>query len=164
MARWVGHAEAVLAMSKVCVPERRNEAGERMPVEVPDPVDVVASMSCGAQAHLQFSAVTGRALSPWSVWLYGSEATLCLDGKAKALQMARRNHPTFERVTPPEEERGAWRVEEEFVAAIRGEEDVVLTTFEEGVRYMEFTEAVAESAESGRVVGLPLAGCGNDSG
>jgi predicted dehydrogenase len=56
---------------------------------------------------------------------------------------------------PPEEE-GAWRVEEEFVNAIRGHAPVRLTTFEDGVRYMEFTEAVARSVLTGRAVPLPL--------
>ena len=45
-----------------------------------------------------------------------------------------------------------WRVEEEFVNAIRGREKVSHTTFEDGVRYMEFTDAVAKSAASGQAV------------
>jgi hypothetical protein len=36
-----------------------------------------------------------------------------------------------------------FRVEEEFVGAIRGEEPVRLTTFDDGVRYMKFTAAKA---------------------
>lgn len=38
----------------------------------------------------------------------------------------------------------------------RGRERVRLTDFATGVRYMEFTEAVARSAQSGRAVALPL--------
>jgi hypothetical protein len=41
-------------------------------------------------------------------------------------------------------------VEEEFVNAIRGREKVSRTTFEDGVRYMEFTDAVAMSLALGR--------------
>ena len=48
------------------------------------------------------------------------------------------------------------QVEEEFVAAIRGEGSVRRTTFEQGVRYMEFTEAVTRSIQSGCTVKLPL--------
>ena len=47
-------------------------------------------------------------------------------------------------------------IEEEFVNAIRGLEPVTLTTFEDGVKYMEFTEAVTRSAQSGEAVNLPL--------
>ena len=57
-------------------------------------------------------------------------------------------------VVPPAE-RAGWRVEREFAGAIRGEEPVRLTTFADGVRYMEFTEAVAVSARTGRRVELP---------
>ena len=56
----------------------------------------------------------------------------------------------------PEEQQGGWRVEEEFVNAIRGVEEVTHTAFEDGVRYMEFTEAVTRSAQSGMKVELPL--------
>jgi predicted dehydrogenase len=47
-------------------------------------------------------------------------------------------------------------VEEEFVGAIRGQEKIQLTTFADGVKYMEFTEAVHRSADSGRAISLPL--------
>jgi hypothetical protein len=41
--------------------------------------------------------------------------------------------------------------------AIRGGAPVQFTDFATGVAYMEFTEAVARSAESGEPVDLPLA-------
>ena len=47
-------------------------------------------------------------------------------------------------------------MEEEFVNAIRGKEKVTLTTFEDGAKYMEFTEALARSAQTGKAVHLPL--------
>ena len=46
------------------------------------------------------------------------------------------------------------RVERDFIEAIRGQKKIELTDFVTGVRYMEFTEAVVESAESGRRVEL----------
>ena len=56
----------------------------------------------------------------------------------------------------PPEAQAHHRVEEEFVNAIRGVEPVKMNTFEIGVRYMEWTEAIYRSAESGRAVSLPL--------
>ena len=47
-------------------------------------------------------------------------------------------------------------MEEEFVNAIRGKEKVTRTSFEVGVQYMEFTEAVTRSAQTGRAIALPL--------
>jgi len=43
-------------------------------------------------------------------------------------------------------------VEDEFINAVRGREKVSHTTFEDGVRYMEFTDAVAKSLAEGRTV------------
>ena len=48
------------------------------------------------------------------------------------------------------------QVEEEFVAAIRKQGSIRRTTFEQGVRYMDFTEAVTRSIQSGCTVKLPL--------
>ena len=44
---------------------------------------------------------------------------------------------------------GRWQVEEDFVAAIRGQRSVTLTTFADGMKYMCFTEAVYRSAMTG---------------
>jgi hypothetical protein len=59
-------------------------------------------------------------------------------------------------VEVPTAQRGGWRVEAEFVGAIRGEEKVRLNDFATGVRYMEFTEAVARSAALNLPIDLPL--------
>jgi predicted dehydrogenase len=52
----------------------------------------------------------------------------------------------------PASKRIGWRVEEEFVNAIRGQEKITRTNFEDGVRYMEFTDAVTRSAAESRAV------------
>jgi hypothetical protein len=63
----------------------------------------------------------------------------------------------LEEIAIPEETARGWRVEAEFVEAIRTGSPVRFTDFGTGVAYMEFTEAVARSAESGEAVELPLA-------
>ena len=40
--------------------------------------------------------------------------------------------------------------------AIRGKEKITHTTFEDGVRYMEFIEAVTRSAQAGEKIHLPF--------
>jgi hypothetical protein len=42
------------------------------------------------------------------------------------------------------------------VNAIRGQEVITHTHFEDGVKYMEFTEAVTRSMVEGRAIALPL--------
>ena len=44
----------------------------------------------------------------------------------------------------PADEVGGWRVEEEFINAIRGEEIITHTDFGTGLKYMAFTEAVTQ--------------------
>jgi hypothetical protein len=99
------------------------------------------------------SSVTG--LSPTNeATLYGSEAVLRFeDGQ---LLMGRKGADRLEPIDIPQNEIGSWRVEEDFIDAIRGLRDVPLTDFETGVRYMEFTDAVWMSMEQGRLVDLPL--------
>lgn len=155
MMRWVGPAARVIAMSKLCVPQRKDIEGLLQAVTVPDHVDIIAALVCGAIAHLRFSTVTG--LAPTNeVWLFGAEGTLRLDTSTLDLYGGRRGDKELQKIVIPEEERGRWRVEEEFINAIRGEEEVTRTRFEDGVKYMEFTEAVIRSAQSGQAVSLPL--------
>ena len=57
----------------------------------------------------------------------------------------------------PTDKTYGWRVEEEFIGAIRGQEPVRRTSFVDAVNYMDFTEAVHISSREGRRVYLPLA-------
>jgi len=151
MMRWLGPARRVMAMTKVAVPRRRDAQGAWHEVRVPDHVDILADLRSGAVGHLRFSAVT--ALAPASeVWIFGSDGTLRLEADARRLWGARRGEPALREIPIPAEQRVGWRVEEEFVKAIRGQEKVSRTTFADGVLYMEFTEAVARSAASGQAV------------
>jgi predicted dehydrogenase len=151
--RWAGHATSVVAMSRTFVPDRRDADGTLHPVRVPDHLDVIAQMSSGAQCHLQVSEVTGMR-SGAEIWLFGSEGTIRFAGGE--LFAGRPGDDELQPVEIPSAEEGGWRVEEEFVGAIRGEEEVRRSTFEDGVKYMEFTEAVARSAASGSRVAVPL--------
>jgi hypothetical protein len=63
----------------------------------------------------------------------------------------------------PDKIRGGWQVESDFVAAIRGERPVTHTDFLTGVRYMQFTEAVARSSRHQVPVMLPLREFSNPS-
>jgi predicted dehydrogenase len=152
LMRWIGEASSVMAMGKTVFPVRSTPEGP-VEVEIPNHLDVMAMMECGAQARFQMSSVTG--LSPTNeATLYGSEAVLRFeDGQ---LLMGRKGADRLEPIDIPQNEIGSWRVEEDFIDAIRGLRDVPLTDFETGVRYMEFTDAVWMSMEQGRLVDLPL--------
>ena len=151
MMRWLGPARRVMAMSKVSVPRRRDAAGVSQEVKVPDHVDILVTFGSGAVGHLRFSSIT--ALGPANeAWIFGTEGTLRLEADAKRVSGGRRGDKELREIPIPAEQRIGWRVEEEFVNAIRGHEKIARTNFEDGVRYMEFTEAVARSVARGQAV------------
>jgi len=153
LMRWVGEATHVMAMGRVFVKQRRDQYGRLRAVRVPEHLDVMADLACGAQAHLQFSAVTGHA-GPAEVTLFGSTGTLRFTNDE--LQGAQLNDSGLGAIAIPDHERGRWRVEAEFIRAIRGQEEIRLTSFETGVKYMAFTEAVVQSMAVGTAVPVPL--------
>jgi predicted dehydrogenase len=155
LMRWVGPASKVMAMTEVFVPQRRDPQGLLQSVSVPDHIDTIAKLVCGAQAHLQFSAVTGMARGS-EVWIYGTSGTLVIDLVANLIWLGSPTSESYDSIEIPLEEQGSWRVEEEFVEAIRGEIPVTKTSFADGVRYMEFTEAVARSSQTEEAISLPL--------
>jgi predicted dehydrogenase len=149
--RWVGPARRVTAMTKVAVRRRRDASGAWHDVRVPDHVDILATLGGGAIAHLRFSSITALA-PPSEAWIFGTDGTLRLEADSRRLWGGRRGDRELREIPIPAERRIGWRVEEEFVNAIRGREKVARTTFEDGVRYMEFTDAVARSAALGQAV------------
>lgn len=153
LLRWVGAAERVQAMGKTFVRMRKDTAGRMRAVRVPEHIDVVAAMACGAQAHIQISAVTGLA-GPPEACLFGGLGTLRFS--QNTLYGGRRGDSALAEIPIPADEAGGWRVEADFVDAIRGRRPITHTTFEDGVKYMEFTEAVATSIATGAAVALPL--------
>ena len=152
--RYVGPATKVTAMTRTFANRRRDEDGVMRAVTVPDHVNVLCEMGCGAAADFSWSVVTG--MQPgMEFWIFGDEGTISLQG------------PPFDRVLGgkrgdeelselPIVNRGKWRVEEEFINAVRGIEPVTHTPFDIGVQYMEFTEAVTRSAQTGKAISLPL--------
>jgi predicted dehydrogenase len=151
--RWAGPASRVMAAGKTFVRMRKDASGVLRAARVPEHIDVLAEMDCGAQAHIQISSVTGLA-GPAEAWLFGSAGTLRFSGGR--LYGGRRGDTELAEISIPPDQAGGWRVEQEFVNAIRGQETITHTSFEDGVKYMEFTEAVARSMASGAAVALPL--------
>ena len=149
--RWLGPAKRVMAMTKIAVPRRKDESGAWHDVKVPDHVDILVTFKAGAVGHLRFSSLTVLA-PPAEAWIFGSEGTLRVEPDAKRLSGGRRGDKALTEIAIPAEQRIGWRVEEEFVNAIRGREQITHTNFEDGVRYMEFTDAVARSVSTGQAV------------
>src|SRR5206468_3887543 len=91
-------------------------------------------------------------LNTLNMGIWYEAMTRRLEADARRLWGRRRGDRELREIAIPAEQRIGWRVEEEFVNAIRGREKVLRTTFEDGARYMEFTEAVARSAALGQAI------------
>lgn len=152
MLRWLGPGNHVLAKTRVQIPMRTNEQGVQVPARIPDHVEVLYELANGAPVHMVFSETTGLSRGN-DLWIFGTEGTIRVDGANRIFVGRRGDRELAEHSNPPE---GQYRhrVEEEFVNAIRGIEPVAMNTFEIGVQYMEWTEAIYRSAESGRAVSL----------
>lgn len=145
LMRWIGTAEQVYAQGVVAVPERRDaETGALRPVRVPEYLVATAAMACGIPATFLMSTVAGGIRSN-EARLFGTEGTLRFaDGK---LHGQRRGEAAMREIAIPPDEAVGWRVEQEFVAAVRGAGRVEHTTFADGLQYMAFTEAMARSVQ-----------------
>ena len=153
LMRWVGEATRIMAMGKTFVKMRPDDDGVMRAVRIPEHIDVVGDLACGAQLHIQVSTVAGLAGAP-EVYVFGSNGTLRFSGNK--LYGGQKGDTELTEIDIPDTEAGGWRVEEEFVNAIRGNEVITHTDFDTGVKYMEFTEAVTRSMQAGTAITLPL--------
>ena len=160
MMRWVGPASTVTALAQCVVRHRTHAQGHRVAMEIPDHVDILCRMAQGGQMRCSVSTVIGHAPAT-SVAIYGTEGTLRVveDDTGESpfgLWGGRRGDERPGRIDIAPEKSGGWRVEEEFVNAVRGIEPVTHTDFVTAVKYMEWTDAVSLSARTGETVRLPL--------
>ena len=164
--RWLGPARSVQALGGSVVRHRLDGQGRRRAMSIPDHVEVLCEMEQGGYLRLAVSNVAGH-LPPVEVYLCGTEGTLRLrstpdaprplrSADALVLEAGRRGESGLSRVSIPKDKQGGWRVEEEFVNAIRGVEPVTHTDFAGALAYMEWTDAVTRAMRTGTQVTLPL--------
>jgi predicted dehydrogenase len=153
--RWAGYFRQVTALTAYHIP-RRSKVGsvQQVAVDVADSVGIVASLRSGALGVFHFSGTAYHG-GDNRIELYGSEGTLVYPVASHAIIGGRKTEPGLQPLEIPSELVREWRAEAEFIEAIRTGSPVS-PDFEEGLRYVEFTEAVYRSARTGQVVTLPL--------
>ncbi len=154
--RFVPTPTRVFAQTRICDATRPADDGKAVEASVPDSVQIMAELEGGARGmyHLSGICLFGPGQQ---IHLYGSRGTIKLEfGAETKLWIGQAGDADMQLAEIPSDQRGGWRVEAEFVGAIRGEEPVRFTDFETGLKYMEFTEAVHLSAQSARPIDLPL--------
>lgn len=154
--RWYGPSRTVTATGKAFTAGRHDpETGRTEPVELPESLAVSGELENGGHYVYTLSAVAP--FSPGdSIEIYGTRGALFYDVAAQEIRIGRVGSDERARPVPiPEDVKGSWHVEADFVRAIR-EGTPVSPDFREGVRYMEFVEAAARSLDEGRTLTLPL--------
>ena len=151
--RWLGPTEWVLADGETFVRERVDaETGQPVAITVPDSLGVLARMANGARAVYRVGTLLHDAADANGVSIYGSRGTLHWRADDTMRLSLRGEEPRV--LEPDPGTAGTWRVEADFIDSIRLGAPVELTSFADGVRYMQFTEAVARSMRSGARVDL----------
>jgi predicted dehydrogenase len=160
-SRWIPPTTRVFAQT-TCFERQRPLAGVQglVDVTVPDSVQIVTLIEGGARGIYHISGINMFGPDK-QIHLYGSRGTIkYVIAPEEKLYCGRAGDSELKLIDIPAAERGGWRVEAEFIAAVRGQEKVQHTDFAAGVRYMEFTEAVARSAALNLPVDLPLKNLG----
>jgi predicted dehydrogenase len=154
LMRWVGTAKTIMANGHTVVKMRKNDQGNKIAINIPDHLNIIGEMVCGAQLSMSLSSVRGLSGGTTAL-LHGTDGTLQIQGGK--LFGGKRGDTDLSPIESREDESGGWRVEEEFIKAIRGQEAISHTTFSDGLAYMEFTEAVHRSMSRRKMVKVGLA-------
>lgn len=157
VVRWVAEPVRVMAQVAAFTPERLDPStGMLRRVGTPDSVQVLTTLADGARGIYHVSGVT-RFGPGNQIHLYGSDGTIKVElTPQERILVARRGDIELQEIAVSPEKLGGWRVEAEFIGAIRRQNSIEFTDFSAGLSYMEFTEAVARSAATGRAIHLPL--------
>lgn len=153
LQRWLGPIQEVRARGHVVHPVRHGYE-----VRIPDFLQILATFESGLEGELSFSGVAPHAPGD-RVEIYGTTGTLVYDFSQDRILMGGLDDSELEEVEIPDDLRQDWRVEEDFINAVKSHGGVRPSpSFEEGVAYMHVVHAVADSVRSGDPVKTSDAG------
>ena len=157
--RWLGDMTDVFAVGQTVVGHRTDKNNNRVPMSIPDHIDIIGKFAQGGQMRLNISNVIGLSPTEVDLFIFGTEGTLrILQHKGSELELfgGKGEGSNLKIMDIEPKKKGSWRVETEFINSIRGEEEVTHTDFATGVRYMEWTDAITRSLQEGKSIKLPL--------
>jgi predicted dehydrogenase len=138
--RWLGEISGVFARGKVLQPLRQGYE-----VIVPDVLTVLCTFANGAEGVLEFSGVDPHAPGD-RLEVYGNLGTLTYDFGSDQIQAGQIGDKALHTLEIPADLAGEWRVEEDFLAAVKSKGRVrPHPDFEDGVAYMRVVQAVGDS-------------------
>jgi predicted dehydrogenase len=140
MQRWLGSITGVFARGKILQPLRQGYE-----VIIPDVLNVLCQFEDGAEGVLEFSGVDSFGRGD-RLEIYGDQGTLIYDFTNDVIEGGKVGNEKLQAMEIPGELESGWRVEEDFLNAVKSKGRVrPHPDFEEGVRYMRVVQAVADS-------------------
>ena len=154
LERWFGPATSVQAKARTYTAKRPLGKGGKTlgKVERPDALTILADFRNGLSASMLLSGVS-LAPAPNYVEAWGSAGMLRYSLDEDRVWSATVKDPELREIPIAADNARTWRVEDEFVSAIRNGTPVS-PSFADGVKYMTFTEAVEQASKSGKRVSL----------
>lgn len=152
LQRWLGiEASWVQADAAIFTKERPDaDTGEAAEVHLPESLLVAGRYRPptpelpAPRLQMEFSTVDG--LQREGAVLCGRHGTLVIDWNANTLRFLPADpNSAPETLQPPPDQLPGWQVEADFINSIRQGFPVRLTSFDQGLRYMLFTDAVYRS-------------------
>lgn len=148
VARWVGFPLAVQATEHI-VETTAASAPIGFVASVPDLLGWQGELPGGAFVRSLISPLLPPSVLGRRIALTGTQASLVVDLRQRQILLTRNGEVSAERIEPTPQDVVEWRVEAEFVGAIRGEEEVRLNDLATAERYMAVTDAIRHAARDG---------------
>ncbi len=149
LQRWLGNIAGVFARGKILNAERR---GYR--VIIPDMLNVLCVFENGAEGVLEFSGVHAGAPND-RLRIFGDRGALLYDFTNERVRNVKYGAREMEDLDVPKELITEWRVEDDFINAVKSKGRVrPRPSFEDGVGYMRVVQAVADSRAANEWVAI----------
>ncbi|PCJ51739.1 MAG: hypothetical protein COA79_25480 [Planctomycetota bacterium] len=141
ISRWIGHPETVFAVKNTSVKERDNDQDQAEQVDVEDGVIITGLLKKGGFYNYQFSS--SHHANDDQIRICGTEGTIVFNFNNDSLEAGKKGEDLKQLQTPTDLQK-TWQVEEELIDSIKTGKQYE-SSFEEGLKYMTFTQAVHDS-------------------
>jgi predicted dehydrogenase len=149
--RWFGPITHVFARQKTINPVRQGYE-----IRIPDMVIVLCKFANGMEGVMEFSGVAPFENSE-RLQVFGSQGMLSYDFGSDRINGGRLKEKKAADIEIPPELEQRWRVEEDFIAAVRSPASIQpQPSFAQGLQYMRVVQAVADSVAQGSEVEIAL--------
>jgi len=149
--RWFGPITDVFARQKTINPVRHGYE-----IRIPDMVIVLCKFENGMEGVMEFSGVAPFENSE-QLQVFGSQGMLTYDFSSDRISGGRLGEKSATDIEIPSELEQRWRVEEDFIAAVRSPASIhPQPSFAQGLKYMRVVQAVADSIAMSSEVQIAL--------